>query len=449
MPLIEKLTQIPEILKGNLSPEFFEAKYRFEKGGVLIQPINFTQGGPLPSPRVESEENRKLPMLPALANIPFYGIRISVPILYGNTVLGTMKNRLTEYMFNLYRDNNPEVIYSIYRPDDLKSKYGDLIEVARKLGKKNGERITEKVTSALSATLFRMKPPFLSVSYATVKDHRDILIKTVDAIWLNPIFKAWGIGLAPWAPSRSIVSSVALPVLSDFKLLDKFAEDLKDSITNVLDVEDEMELRKITLSKAIKILEESEEVVLEPDNIGDTFTFREDRGKNRVVAGGYNVIKLRQEIARDYLSLGVVPDDEFSIPTKNGKYDLTSPTPVRMVNASLMTLISVLSRGTRTTLHTDLELASFAQAISDIVKFGPNDNVMRIYTYMEFENVKTGGKVRLAAATGIGETKLTDDTKEFMKLFNKWISKVPYDEVIVPVSLGLLPIHVYELNSSG
>lgn len=445
MPVNEYLSKIPSLLKSQVPEEMFKARYRFLYGGVLIQPINFTQGGAFES---RSGSNReKYIMAPAMTLVPFHNKLVWLPILYGNTILGVMKNKIPEDMFNYYRDNKPEVLDGIYNVDEVSNKYKEIVSELRSMIPKDRQKLyTEESLVALSSTIFRLKPPFLSVSYATNKSLDEILNRTVRAVWYNPIFKAFGIGIAPWSPSRSIVSSVAMPLVKEFPLLNKFASDIAKGIKREIpEVADEISLFKVSLPVITKSMEESEPADLPEEEIKSIkMDFRELPGEIETT-GMYPVVKLRQELASDFKKLGVTFDkDKFKIPvsSEKEKYDLTSPTPVRLAYSGPLTLLSVFSRGTRATLHTGIELGAFAYAMSDIAKFGPNDNVMRIYVLMKFLDVETEKEVTLASATGVGIPYANQTTVKFRGIFSKWYRNIEYDEVITPISASLLAIHV-------
>ena len=473
MGLIDSLEKVPEVVKGEFPQELFEPRYRFLFGGAIIQPINFTQGGPYTGKREGKKEGAEVEYiaLPAMANVPFYNRKVFVPILYANTILGTMKNRITENLFVIYRSSKKEVLDNIYNPEIMKEKYGDAYKEGLSILNERAKKVlTLESIAAVNATLFRMKPPFLSVSYATGK-FVPVLKGVVKAVWHNPLFKAWGIGIGPWGPSRSIVSSIALPLLSDFPLLTKFAEDIAKDIRNELpEVSDEIALFEIPLKDIQRAVEEGKPVTEEDITTKLRFDVGERDPFEVDTAGMYPVIKLRNELASDFYKLGVDFDKEkYKIPIKkkskkgkknkneNGEnkdedfefYDITSPTPVKLAYGGPLTLVSVFSRGSRVTLHTPIEVASFAYAISDIPKFGPNDNVMRIYVLMEFEDITTGERLKLVTATGVGREYMNEPVKELRKKFIEWVLATNYDELIVPTSIGLMTVHLSEITSGG
>lgn len=445
MPINEYLSEIPSLLKSQVPAEMFRARYRFLYGGVLIQPINFTQGGAFEG-RSRSNDGKYI-MAPAMTLVPFHNKLVWLPILYGNTILGVMKNKLSEDMFNYYRDNKPEVLDGIYNVEEVENKYGELISELKGMIPDSRQKLyTPESLVALSSTIFRLKPPFLSVSYASNSKLDEVLNDTVKAVWYNPIFKAFGIGIAPWSPSRSIVSSVAMPLVEEFPLLNKFATNIERDIKREIpEVADEISLFKVSLPVITKSMEEAEPANLPEEEVKSIkMDFKELPGEIETM-GMYPVVKLRQELASDFKKLGVKFDkDKFKIPvsSEKEKYDLTSPTPVRLTYSGPLTLLSVFSRGTRATLHTGLELGVFAYAMSDISKFGPNDNVMRIYILMKFLDVETEKEVTLASATGVGIPYANQTTIKFRSVFSKWYRNLEYDEVVTPISASLLAIHV-------
>ena len=452
MPVNQRLSKIPSLLKSHVPEEMFKARYRFLYGGVLIQPINFTQGGAFEK-RKGTSDNKYI-MAPAMTLVPFHNKLLWLPILYGNTILGAMKNRIPEDMFNYYRDSKPEVLDGIYNVEEVENKYGELISELKGMIPDSKQKLyTPESLVALSSTIFRLKPPFLSVSYASNNKLDEVLNGTVRAVWYNPIFKAFGIGIAPWSPSRSIVSSVAMPLIQDFPLLNMFAERIAEEVKHEIpEVSDEISLFKVSLPVISKAMEESEPANLPEEEVQSIkMDFRELPGEIET-AGLYPVVKLRQEIASDFKKLGVKFDKEkFKIPvsSESEKYDLTSPTPVKLAYSGPLTLISVFSRGTRATLHTGLELGAFAYSMSDIPKFGPNDNVMRIYILMKFLDVEEEKEVTLASATGVGIPYANHNTIRFRNIFSKWYRNLEYDEVITPLSASLLAIHVAGITPSS
>ena len=445
MKLISRLRSIPKLLIPS-QPRMSEAKYRFIRGGAIIFPVNFTQGSPY---SVQPHKEEELVMIPAMASIPLLDKKISVPVLYGNSIIGYMKNLLTLYMYNYYYRHNPSILHYIYNPEKITEKYGEEIgEITSIVPERNKKKLTAESVAVLSAGIFRLKPPFISVSTASNKMLEEVLRLSVKAVWYNPVFKMFGLGLAPWAPSRSIVSSVAFPVITELSLVKLYAEKLwkniKEAFAGNDELRDELETLKITpisLSDANEMLKHGEPII-------ERMVFRGVGEKT--VAGVYPIVKLKTDLTEDFQRLGIVPNDNFRIETTGGKYDPVSPTPVKITYGSPMTLISIFSRGTRTSLHTDLELACFAKAMSDIPKYGPNDNVMRIFVYAEFKDINTNNRVVLASATGgIGENYLNKEAENYNRLFDEWLGKVPYDEAITPLSIALLGVHLGNITKSN
>jgi hypothetical protein len=428
-----------------------EAVFRFRRGGLLIYAVNLTQRGPTRQKESEKEKEngnqQHLPHAPAHVRVIIGDTVVDLPILYANTPFGTLKNTITEYLFTYYEENKPEVLEHIYDVDTIAVKYKELLKEASSIA---GKEVKPDWVCVLAASLFRMKPPILGVRFSSHSKRGEILRTSARIVWLNPLFKFWGIGISKWSPSRSVTSSIAIPVVEDFKVISKEAHELRNGILTVFpDLKNELEIPRVSFSELTNIEASIEEIQTVEGIL---------RGINFI-----NGIKLRDSIDQDFRRLGYKITEEMrNFPVKGGKkkgksknqskneengessFDIVTATPVRVVYSGPLMMVSLFSPGTRTGRHTITEIASFATALRELNKLGSNDNIMRIYSYFEFENLRTGEVLKLSTVTGFGERKENDTVRKLANHFEDKFDNLDYHKVLVPLSIGLLTVHLGE-----
>lgn len=403
--------------------------YRFDRGVIVVVPLRFRQGGPEEG---EGRAGARHYLVPMTVSVPVRGsdgsVRVvNVPIISGNSIHGAKKNKVADLMMDIYlskfgRDAGRNPLYGIYDPETIWGKYGEL---AKALGI---ERSRVEEVAALSATMFRMKPPFLSVEYAGRESDRALLVKVKELVWMNPLWRFWGLGLTSWAPNRAVIVSPALPLAREFPVLVKAFEKYAPRISKLLGVD----------------------VPAEPLPITEIAEATENEVKFKARAGTVHLstlkVKLNRDLINDFMRLGVpVEKEKFSITVKGKeKHDVVTPTPVYLVEGlPFLPLVSVAVPAKVRSLHSVMEIASLAAAMREVMRYGVADNVMGIYMYYRFFNPDfRDDVVELAGYVGPDGTIFNDAVVGLSKGFEEWVRKTPYDEVVTPISMTLYAIHL-------
>lgn len=404
--LTPSLKKIPKIIaSGFRSPEkALRKKYLMRLGFIVITPYGaWRQGGVADVKEGEKEDARRV----SLMNFVPYPIltpdgtkRVIVPIINGSTIHGALKNMVSKWMYDYYMENKRSVLENIFKDPD----YG-----------------------ALAATLFRMKPPFLSSSPPAQE--------VIDAVWSNFIWTMWGIGVDSWTPYRKFTMSTAMPVYIELYTYYNYYEKIARKIFPDLPAPISLEA----------VIDESSEV--SPSTLAGVYEGMPDKFKG---AGDYVYLnKLRQPLRQEFARLGVEEPPKIYVGKRGNEYeDITKPMPVFYQASTAPVLLSVAEPAVRRALFSEAEIATLALALRETVRFGPLDNVMDIYFYFKFTPLDGGEAIELKGVTGPAGAESNKTVDTLAGLFEDWTGRVDYSEVVVPIAKWLYLRHLLNKKRS-
>jgi len=372
-------------------PKAKKPKYRMVGGLVLAYPLDYwRQGGP------ESEKIGQK-RIQHLAVIPVYvdennGV-IRVPVIGGNSVFGIMKNNLSEYMFEWYRNNEPDKLKLIYY---------------------------EKPESVIMAALFRMKMPFVPVKRPP--------LDLYNAVWENFIWRTWGIGMAGWAPQKAFTATSLIPTIvagsARIEVARYYAEklglDINDALSTIKTVsEDELKVEIIKLRHPLSADYSSIGVV--PASNEEIFKWLKETG----------FIKEKEK-----------ESENEKQSEKQKEFTLLEPVPINIEVAPANTpLLALIVQKNAMKLFNDMEVATVAHAVRSLCVVGPKENTFKLVAGVAFKNVYTGETLVLKKVTygSCGENaEESEELVRYSEMFADWVRDSDYPVYIHEVGLRLI-----------
>ncbi len=309
-----------------------------------------------------------------------------VPVISGNSVVGALKNALSERMFTYYMEERRDWLRLVYEPSPL---------------------------GVLAASLFRMKAPFVSIQTPSRKLY--------SMVWGNFIWTTWGVGLASWAPHRKVRATDLVPLLEPFR---DFAEAIS-RLASMAGVDVEVRPAPAPSVDAVEAVE----------GVARRYAFVTRR------------YRLRKRFDDDFLRLEVEIDfarmaeelGKAGLFTGEDVKSLQRPVPFEVIVAPPgVPLASILHPGVVSDLFSPAEVMTVAEAMKHVFVIGPRDNLFKLTVVAVFRDVETNERLVVGYRKEPGLTEPIGRAEELAGAFEEWMGRVNYPSVVRAVAEAVI-----------